>query len=275
MLREHLGYLAIATRCGCAFEANPLYQEALDRAGWIDERWQTRRTPDPAALEGFANQWQELAIYESQDPLRILMACQAAIAELAAAPEGHGSVPAPFGQGDGVWHASGGKGDMCTNPDAGSQGIATGADSTCASTLPPDTLPSDTVPPEATPFAPGAAPEPGGSWPVIPRALHLSLLHEAWPHRAAIVPERTLEWFCDLLNRNIVHQKMPPDVAVIFSVLSLHLGIFFFHDPRYHDLASAFAHSAAAGDDRSAQVAFALRKLLTVASTPENEGRNG
>lgn len=188
MNREHLTYLAASVLCGFAFEASPLYQEELERAGWLDGNWQTRRGPDPAAIMPFAARWQAIAAEECANPAAPLLACQTALDHLAANPS--------------------------PTPD-------------------------------------------------LPRALQVAILQEAWPDRTDIVPDRALEWFCDLLNRNIVQQNMPADMAVMFTVLSLHLGIFFFHDPRYRPLSDAFSHRHAPPAERSAKVADVVRKLLT------------
>ncbi|WP_312526523.1 hypothetical protein [Paracoccus sp. (in: a-proteobacteria)] len=194
LIRDHLGYLSLSVLCGYAFEANPLLQTELDRAGWIDERWQTRRSPDPVALTEFANRWQQMARLECANPVVLLSACQDALDQIEGEPHGQ----------------------------------------------------------------------------ALPRALHLNLLRNAWPDRSAIMPERTLEWFCDLLNRNIVQQNMPADVAIVFSVLSLHLGIFFFHDPRYQELAIAHAQGSEDPAARSARVAAAMLHFLTL--SPVSEG---
>lgn len=100
------------------------------------------------------------------------------------------------------------------------------------------------------------------------------LLCEVWPDRTAVVPDDCLDEFCTLLQRNIHHQRMHADVAIMFSVLSLHLGIYFFHDPRYRDLSVAFANSGAQPAERSALVAAAIARFIA----PEpvmNEGRHG
>ncbi len=214
-LREHLGYLSTSVICGYAFEANPLYQSALDRAGWIDDRWQVRRAPDPAATDLFARHWQQLATLECEKPATMLTACQDALEQL----DAMGMAQRGFGRGF-----------------SGAQALAGTTEL--------------------------AAP--------IPRDLQLSLLRQAWPDRTAILPERLLEWFCDLLSRNIMQQKMPADVAVMFSVLSFHLGIFFFHDPRYSALSAAFAERDADPVERSDRVAAAIRQLLT--PSPSNQG---
>lgn len=234
-LREHLGYLSTSVICGYAFEANPLYQSALDRAGWIDDRWQVRRAPDPAATVAFAEQWQQLAALECEDPATLLEACRDAIAALD---------------------------DLAPSDPAAAADLAEGPPVTGAATGP------------ATATATGAAESgngfPSQAAPPIPRTLQLALLRQAWPNRSAILPERLLAWFCDLLSRNIVQQRMPADVAVVFSALSFHLGIFFFHDPRYSALSSAFAQRDADPVERSDQIATAIRHLLEL--SPSNQG---
>ncbi|AGT07258.1 hypothetical protein [Paracoccus aminophilus] len=197
--REHLSYLAISVLCGYAFEANPLYQSELRRAGWSDDNDQLRRAPDPAAMMPFASRWQRIAAVEASEPARLLLACQDMLGLL-----------------------------------------------------------------ESNPI----------STYELPRDMQVAVLREAWPDRTAIFPLRALEWFCDLLNRNIVQQQMPADVAVMFSVFSLHLGIYFFHDPRYRQLSQAFAQRHAAPAERSALVASAIRQLLTLEPLTE-ETSNG
>ncbi|MDO5606532.1 MAG: hypothetical protein Q4G25_15365 [Paracoccus sp. (in: a-proteobacteria)] len=116
------------------------------------------------------------------------------------------------------------------------------------------------------------AAERGG---VAGRAPLLALLHAAWPDRTAIVPPRDLEAFADLVLDNITRRQMPDDVAALFAVLSLHLGAFFFRDPRYTGLIDAFADQQAGDEARSRAAARVIRVIWDGAATQQGDGLEG
>lgn len=101
-----------------------------------------------------------------------------------------------------------------------------------------------------------------------------AILREAWPDRTAIVPESGLDGFAEQVLQNVKRQQMPGDVAVIFAVLSLHLGAYFFHDARYAALSTAFVNKGEGDAARSVAAAETIRKVW--ASEPSrSEDRHG
>lgn len=89
----------------------------------------------------------------------------------------------------------------------------------------------------------------------------VAILREAWPDRSAVVPAPALENFAEHVLQNVKRQNMPGDVSVIFAVLSLHLGAYFFHDARYIALSRAFVNKGEGDAARSIAAAETIRRI--------------
>lgn len=100
------------------------------------------------------------------------------------------------------------------------------------------------------------------------------IVTEAWPDRSSVASETALDGFAEHIMQNVKRQRMPFDVAVIFAVLSLHLGAYFFHDARYVDLSRAFVNKGEDDATRSVAAAETIRRIW-VSEPSSSEDRHG
>ncbi|MDF3608019.1 hypothetical protein PE067_18930 [Paracoccus sp. DMF-8] len=100
------------------------------------------------------------------------------------------------------------------------------------------------------------------------------IVTEAWPDRSSVASDSAMDGFAEHVMQNVKRQRMPYDVSVIFAVLSLHLGAYFFHDARYVDLSRAFVNKGEDDATRSVAAAETIRRIWASEPSP-SEDRHG
>lgn len=100
------------------------------------------------------------------------------------------------------------------------------------------------------------------------------IVTEAWPDRSSVASDTALDSFGEHVMQNVKRQRMPYDVSVIFAVLSLHLGAYFFHDARYVGLSRAFVNKGEDDAMRSVAAAETIRRIWASEPSP-SEDRHG
>lgn len=66
--RAHLRFLSHSVILGFGFERNPIFRNALRRAGWLNARGTLNPAPDTDALTSFVNRWSAISELECSQP---------------------------------------------------------------------------------------------------------------------------------------------------------------------------------------------------------------